>query len=146
MSYLDTPVDANVSHYYSPDQIKQTIYDLDVISKENERLRLDVGALRKHLNEGQAMVDAVGKYIKECSSSGDLTDELEHVAELLDITLTNKYSVNITVTYRGTIEVPAGQNIESFDEHVNFEFSAPFSDEWEFDIYQDEVEIDKWEA
>lgn len=158
MTYLDTPIDATVSAYrpavdlsdnytnYSRDQINQMQYDLGALAKENERFRLDVGSLRKQLNEGQAMVDAVGKYIKECSSSGDLTDELEHVAKLLDITLVNKYDVTITVTYRGTIEVPADQNIESFDEHINFEFSAPFSDEWEFDIYQDEIEIDHEEA
>ena len=149
MSYLDTPVNATVSNYtpnYSPDQIKQMVYDLGVIAKENERLRLDVGALRKHLSEGQAMVESVGEYIKECSSSGDLTDELEHVAKLLDITLVNKYDVIITVTYHGTIEAPAGQDIESFEEHVDFEFSAPFSDEWEFDIYQSDTTIDYTEA
>ena len=146
MSYLDTPVDANVSHYYSPDQIKQTIYDLDVMAKENERFRLDVGSIRKQFNEIKDQIGSVEEYIKKCSANGDLTDELEHVAKLLDITLTNKYSVNITVTYRGTIEVSADQNIENFHEHVDFEFSSPFSDEWEFDIYQDEVEIDKWEA
>ena len=149
MSYLDTPVDATVSHYtpnYSPDQIKQMVYDLGVIAKENERLRLDVGALRKHLNEGQAMVDAVGEYIKKCSSSGDLTDELEHVAKLLDITLVNKYDVIITVTYHGTIEAPADADIESFEQHVDFEFSAPFSDEWEFDIYPSDTHIAYTEA
>ena len=149
MTYLDTPIEATVSHYtpnYSSDQIKQMVYDLGAIAKENERLRLDAGALRKHLSEGQAMVESVEEYIKECSSSGDLTDELEHVATLLDITLTNNYDVTITVTYQGTIEIPAGQDIESFEQHVDFEFSAPFSDEWEFDIYQDGVEIDYKEA
>ena len=149
MTYLDTPIEATVSHYtpnYSSDQIKQMVYDLGAIAKENERLRLDAGALRKHLSEGQDMVNAVGEYIKECSSSGDLTDELEHVAKLLDITLVDKYDVTITVTYQGTIEMPAGQDIESFEQHVDFEFSAPFSDEWEFDIYQDGVEIDYKEA
>jgi hypothetical protein len=149
MTYLDTPIEATVSHYtpnYSSDQIKQMVYDLGAIAKENERLRLDAGALRKHLSEGQAMVESVEEYIKECSSSGDLTDELEHVAKLLDITLVDKYDVTITVTYQGTIEMPAGQDIESFEQHVDFEFSAPFSDEWEFDIYQDGVEIDYKEA
>ena len=149
MSYLDTPIDASVSHYtpnYSPDQIKQMIYDLDIIAKENERLRLDVGALRKQLSEGQAMVESVEKYIKEYISNGDLNDELEHVAKLLDISLVNKYDVIITVTYHGTIEAPADEDIERFEEHVDFEFSAPFSDEWEFDIYQSDTHIAYTEA
>ena len=149
MSYLDTPVDANVSHYspnYSQDQIKKAIYDLDVMSKENERFRLDVGSIRKQLNEIKQQLGSVEEYIKKCSASGDLTDELEHVAKLLDITLVDKYDVTITVTYQGTIEMPAGQDIESFEQHVDFEFSALVSDEWEFDIYQDGVEIDYKEA
>jgi hypothetical protein len=149
MTYLDTPIEATVSQYtpnYSPDQIKQMVYDLGVIAKENERLRLDIGSLRKQLNEGQAQVDAVGEYIKQCSSSGDLTDELEHVAKLLDITLVNNYDVTITVTYRGTIEIPMDEDIEDFEDHISFEFSAPFSDEWNVDIYQEDIEIEHGEA
>ena len=149
MSYLDTPIDATVSHYtpnYSPDQIKQMIYDLDIIAKENERFRLDVGSIRKQLNEIKDQIGSVEEYIKQCSSSGDLTDELEHVAKLLDITLVNKYDVIITVTYHGTIEAPADEDIERFEEHVDFEFSAPFSDEWEFDIYQSDTHIAYTEA
>ena len=149
MTYLDTPIEATVSHYtpnYSSDQIKQMVYDLGAIAKENERLRLDAGALRKHLSEGQAMVESVEEYIKECSSSGDLTDELEHVAKLLDITLVNNYDVTITVTYRGTIEIPMDEDIEDFENHISFEFSAPFSDKWNVDIYQEDIEIEHGEA
>ena len=149
MSYLDTPIDATVSHYtpnYSPDQIKQMVYDLDVIAKENERFRLDVGSIRKQLNEIKDQIGSVEKYIKEYISNGDLNDELEHVAKLLDISLVNKYDVIITVTYHGTIEAPAGEDIERFEEHVDFEHSAPFSDEWEFDIYQSDTHIAYTEA
>jgi hypothetical protein len=157
MTYLDTPIEATVSQYrpadlsdeyttYSRDQIKQMVYDLGVIAKENERLRLDIGSLRKQLNEGQAMVDAVEEYIKQCSSSGDLTDELEHIATLLDITLVNNYDVTITVTYRGTIEIPVDEDIEDFEQHIDFEFSAPFSDKWNVDIYQEDIEIEHEEA
>jgi hypothetical protein len=152
MTYLDTPIEATVSQYrpadlsdeyttYSRDQIKQMVYDLGVIAKENERFRLDVGSLRKQLNEGQAMVDAVGEYIKQCSSSGDMIEELEHVAKLLDITLVNKYDVTVTVKYRGTIEIPMDEDVEDFENHIRFEFSDPFSDNWNVDIYQDDIEI-----
>jgi hypothetical protein len=147
MTYLDTAVDANISHYYSPDQIKQTIYDLDVMAKENERLRLDVGALRKHLNEGQACIESAKEIIIEAIKIDRIgKDVLINVAEALDITLVNNYDVTITVTYRGTIEVPADEDINDFDQHVNFEFSAPFSDEWEFDIYQEDLNIKYKEA
>ena len=144
MSYLDTPIDATVSHYtpnYSPDQIKQMVYDLGVIAKENERFRLDVGSLRKQLLECHTQISSVEEYIKQCSSSGDLTDELEHVAKLLDISLVNKYDVTVTVKYCGTIEIPMDEDIEDFENHISFEFSAPFSDEWNVDIYQDDIEI-----
>jgi hypothetical protein len=152
MSYLDTPIDATVSAYrpvdlsdeytsYSRDQIKQMVYDLGALAKENERFRLDVGSLRKQLIECHTQISSVEKYIKECSSSGDLNDELEHVAKLLDITLVNKYDVTITVTYRGTIEIPMSENIDDYHNHIRFEFSDPFTDEWNVDIYEDDIEI-----
>jgi hypothetical protein len=150
MTYLDTPIDATVTAYspnYSSDQIKQMVYDLGVIAKENERFRLDVGSLRKQLNEGQACIESAKEIIIEAIKIDRIgKDVLINVAEALDITLVNNYDVTITVTYQGTIEIPAGQDIESFEQHVDFEFSAPFSDEWEFDIYQEGVEIDYKEA
>ena len=150
MTYLDTPIEAAVSQYtpnYSPDQIKQMVYDLGVLAKENERFRLDVGALRKHLNEGQECIESAKEIILEAIKIDCIgKDVLINVAEALDIALVDKYDVIITVTYHGTIEAPAGQNIENFEEHVDFEFSAPFSDEWEFDIYQSDTNLDYTEA
>jgi hypothetical protein len=105
-----------------------------------------INSFTKQLREHESKLDAVKEYIKQCSSSGDLTDELEHVAKLLDITLVNNYDVTITVTYRGTIEIPMDEDIEDFENHISFEFSAPFSDEWNVDIYQDDIEIEHEEA
>lgn len=157
MTYLDTPVDASVSQYtpnYSPDQIKQMSYDLGVLAKENETFRLDIVSLRNTISSLQRQNSYANNLlanakvvILEAFDGDDFgKDVVTNIAEALDITLTNKYDVTITVTYRGTVEVPAGQDIESFEQHVDFEFSAPFSDDWEFDIYQDDIELDHEEA
>jgi hypothetical protein len=160
MTYLDTPVDATVSQYrpvdlsdeytsYSRDQIKQMVYDLGALAKENETFRLDIVSLRNTISALQRQnsyannLFANAKVIILESFKDDEfgKDNFTAVAEALDITLINKYDVTVTVTYRGTIEIPMDEDIEDFERHISFEFSAPFSDEWNVDIYQDDIEI-----
>ena len=160
MTYLDTPVDATVSQYrpvdlsdeytsYSRDQIKQMVYDLGALAKENETFRLDIVSLRNTISALQRQnsyannLFANAKVIILESFKDDEfgKDNFTAVAEALDITLVNNYDVTITVTYRGTIEIPMDEDIDNFENHISFEFSAPFSDEWNVDIYQDDIEI-----
>jgi hypothetical protein len=115
--------------------------DLSRLEQHLEYKDSIINSFTKRLREHEERINAVGEYIKQCSSSGDLTKELEHVAELLDITLVNKYDVTITVKYRGTIEIPMSEDIDDYHNHIRFEFSDPFTDEWNVDIYEDDIEI-----
>jgi hypothetical protein len=150
MTYLDTPVDTSDAYtYYSPDQVKQMAYDLGVMAKENETFRLDIVSLRNTISAlqrqnsyGNNLIKNAKVIILESFKDDEFgKDNFTAVAEALEITLVNKYDVTVTVTYRGTIEIPMDEDIDNFENHISFEFSAPFSDEWNVDIYQDDIEI-----
>ena len=160
MTYLDTPVNATVSEYrpvdlsdeyttYSRDQIKQMVYDLGALAKENETFRLDIVSLRNTISALQRQNSYANNLlanakvtILEAFDGDDFgKDVVTNIAEALDITLTNKYDVTITVKYRGTIEIPVDENIDDYHNHIRFEFSDPFTDEWNVDIYEDDIEI-----
>jgi hypothetical protein len=152
MSYLDTPIEATVSKYtpnYSPDQIKQIVYDIGVISKENERLKIDVGSFRKQLKEHKERVGAVKEYIKGMMEldNHDVDEHIKEIADLLDITLTKRYAVDITVTYRGEVDIAIDQDIEDLEDQVSFDIHLGHGEGWEIEIEEDEVNIkheEKW--
>jgi archaellum component FlaC len=108
---------------------------------------LTIGSLRKQLQEIEQRVESVKDYIKGMMELGEfVSEDMNNVADLLDITLTKIYDVTITVEYRGTIEIPMDEDIDNFENHISFEFSAPFSDEWNVDIYENETDIKYEEA
>ena len=148
MSYLDTPVDATVSNYspnYSPDQIKQMTYDLGVLAKENEGLRLDVGSLRRQLFEKDACLASAKSIILEAFDVDDFDkDVVTAIAEALEIELTKEYSVTVNVTFSGTVTAPIGFDIEGdIENYIDFEASAGGygNVEIECDLFSDGVEI-----
>lgn len=121
----------------------------------------DLSRVEQHLKYKESIINSFSKQLKECEERIDtvkcyvssmyelgekVSEDIIRIIEILDITLTKKYNVTITPVYRGTIEIPMDEDIEDFENHISFEFSAPFSDEWEFDIYQDEIEIEHEEA
>ncbi len=127
---------------YPPENVKNLIKEIEIVNQRTIEANTQAWDNRRKFEELETKISEVRKYIKEYLSNGDLTEELEHVASLLDITLTKSYNVNITVEYRGTIEIPMNADINRFNEHIDFEFSAPFSDDWEFDICQDDIELE----
>jgi ribosomal protein S15P/S13E len=127
---------------YPPENVKNLIKEIEIVNQRTIEANTQAWDNRRKFEELETKISDVRKYIKEYLSNGDLTEELEHVASLLDITLTKSYNVNITVEYRGTIEIPMNADINRFNEHIDFEFSAPFSDDWEFDICQDDIELE----
>ena len=145
MSYLDTPIEATVSDYYptaTPDQIKQMKYDLGVIAKENERLRLDVGSLRKQLNEGQACIESAKEIILEAFDCDDFDkDVVTNIAEALEIELTKELSVTINVTFSGTVTVPLGFDMDVIENHIEFDASTNSYTELECDLFTDSIDF-----
>jgi hypothetical protein len=140
-----TPVDATVSQYtpnYSPDQIKQMQYDLGVIAKENERLRLDVGSLRRQLMEKSRYIESAKDLIVEAFEIDDFDKDLFiAIAETLDIELTKELSVTVNVSFSGTVTVPLGFDMDVIERHIDFEASTNSYTELECDLFTDSIDI-----
>ena len=116
--------------------------DLSRLEQHLEYKDSMINSFTKQLKEYEERVEAVKEYIMGMvDSKQKVSQDILCIAELLDITLTNKYDVTITVTYRGTIEIPVNENIDEYHNHIRFEFSDPFTDEWNVDIYEDDIEI-----
>lgn len=116
------------------------VFQIDSLKSSLELKDSTINSFRKQLREHEERINGVKQYVKDMYGS-DNGVSVTRILEILDITLTKRYDVDITVTYSGTIELPLDADINDFDEHVNFEFSAPFSDEWEFDISQEDADI-----
>ena len=140
-----TPVDATVSHYapkYSTDQIKQMEYDLGAIAKENERLRLDVGSLRRQLMEKSGYIESAKDLIVEAFEIDDFDKDLFiAIAETLEIELTQELSVTINVSFSGTVTVPLGFDMDVIERHIDFEASTNSYTELECDLFTDSIDI-----
>ena len=116
--------------------------DLSLLEQHLEYKNSMINSFTKQLKEYEERVEAVKEYIMGMvDSKQKVSQDILCIADILDITLTNKYDVTITVTYRGTIEIPVDENIDEYHDHIRFEFSDPFTDEWNVDIYEDDIEI-----
>ena len=116
--------------------------DLSLLEQHLEYKNSMINSFTKQLKEYEERVEAVKEYIMGMvDSKQKVSQDILCIADILDITLTNKYDVTITVTYRGTIEIPVDENIDEYHNHIRFEFSDPFTDEWNVDIYEDDIEI-----
>ena len=133
--------------FNTPNDRDDLIIQIDSLKSSMEIRDLTIGSLRKQLQEIEQRVESVKDYIKGMMELGEfVSEDMNNVADLLDITLTKIYDVTITVEYRGTIEIPMDEDIDNFENHISFEFSAPFSDEWNVDIYENETDIKYEEA
>lgn len=101
----------------------------------------------KQLNELRIRIDSVKDYISSTHELGEeVSDDLISVAELLDITLTKQYAVDITVIYRGNVEIPFDADISDLEDYVQFDYSSSQKNDWEVDIFQYDVDINYEEA
>jgi len=126
----------------TPNDRDDLVIQIDSLKSSLEVRDLTIGSLRKQLNEIKEQVDSVKEYIKSMYELGErVSEDITRIAEFLDISMTKTYDVDITISYRGTIEIPMDADIEEFEDHISFEFSAPFSDEWNVDIYENDASI-----
>ena len=162
MTYLDTPIDATVSAYrpavdlsddythYSRDQIKQMVYDLGALAKENETFRLDIVSLRNTISALQRqnsykdnLISKAKVIIFEAFDGDDFDkDVVTNIAEALEIVLTREEEVDITVKFSGTVTVPLGFDVESdLEEYLDFKVKVNNhnDEDVECDLFADEV-------
>ena len=139
------PVNATITPY-EPTRDELSI-QINTLQRENERLTTLSNNYRNYHQGLETKIKNVKGYIDDLISvEGMLSDEVKEIASYLDIALNKTYDVTITVTYSGSVEIPMDADIDDFQQHIDFEFSAPFSDEWEFDISQEDVELESEEA
>jgi hypothetical protein len=121
----------------------------------------DLSRLEQHLEYKDSLINSFTKQLREHEArlhgakeiiiEAILIDRigknvLMNVAEALDITLTKKYDITISPIYRGTIEIPLGENIDKLLDHIEFEFSDKGEDDWDVDIFQHDIDIDYEES
>ena len=163
MTYLDTPIDATVSQYrpvdlsdeytsYSRDQIKQMVYDLGALSKENETFRLDIVSLRNTISAlqrqnsyGNNLIKNAKVIILEAFDDDEFDkDAFTAIAEALNVSLTKEYEVTINVTFSGTVSVPLGFDIEGdLENYIDFEArtNGYGSEDIECDLFSDGIDV-----
>ena len=102
----------------------------------------------ERIRELEGKLDHVRGYILDTFEMEDyIPSVLTDIAEILDISLTRQYAVEVTVTYRGTVEIAVGQDIDDLEDQISFDFNLDNGDGWEIEIEQDDVKIkheDRW--
>lgn len=120
---------------------------INTLQREVERLQMNFDAARSRNEELNLKINNVRGHIKDIyDMSGDLDEDIMEIARMLDISLTKQYAVEITVTYRGNVEIPLDADIDDLSDHIEFEFSDRGADDWEVDIFQYDVDINAEEA
>lgn len=151
MTYLDTPADATVSQWPSGRVAYGELCDFynayhdsaGTMKGDIESLRNTISSLQRQNSYANNLLANAKVIILEAFRGDDFNkDVVTNIAEALDITPTKKYNVTITPIYRGTIEIPMNEDIQDFEQHISFEFFAPPSDEWNVDIYEEDIEIE----
>jgi hypothetical protein len=128
--------------FNTPNDRDDLIIQIDSLKSSMEIRDLTIGSLRKQLQEIEQRVESVKDYIKSMMELGEfVSEDMNNVADLLDIILTKKYDVDINVIYRGTVEIPLDQDIDKLSDHIEFEFSDKGEDDWDVDIFQYDVNV-----
>ena len=106
-----------------------------------------ISSFNKQIHELRIKIDSVKDYILSLNELGEeIPDDLISITELLDISLTKQYSVDITVIYRGNVEIPFDANIRDLQKYIEFDFAPSQKNDWEVDIFQYDVDINYEEA
>jgi hypothetical protein len=131
-----------VGDIYEPTRDELSI-KINTLLRDVERLDNELYLKRCSLNQLTEKIDNVKGYILDtyAMSEGFLSTELSDVAEILDINLTKRYAVDVTVTYRGEVEIAIGQDIEDLENQISFDLHVSNGDGWEIEIEQDEVNV-----
>lgn len=106
-----------------------------------------ISSFNKQIHELRIKIDSVKDYILSLNELGEeIPDDLISITELLDISLTKQYAVEVQVIYRGNVEIPFDSDIRDLQKYVEFDFAPSQKNDWEVDLFQYDVHIDYREA
>jgi hypothetical protein len=121
---------------------KIELLEKTLISKDDQ-----ISGYRKQLLEATTKIYYVKEHIKSMYEVEEyIPTDITVIADMLDISLTKQYAVEIHVVYRGNIEMPLDAEINDIEDHIEFSFSDRGADDWEVDIFQYDLSIDAEEA
>jgi hypothetical protein len=121
------------------------VYDLEVANKKIVDLENLLSAQRRIISVEQNKIDNARLAILEAFDNESFDREnMEVIAEALDISLTKEVNVTINVTFSGTIDVPLGFDIEGdLENYLDFEATANNwgNNDIEVDLFTDGVDV-----
>ena len=116
-----------------------------------EELQAKVTDLQNQVGQYAALITRMNRNVrdfadqlKELYRNGQFDEETAcALAAPFDIQLTEELQICITVTYRGTVDVPINMNPDDIEwtDHVAFSFD-PYQSDMTFDIYEDDIEVE----
>lgn len=107
--------------YYAEPDHKPFVANAQELSFQAKSLRHE----RKTIGEYQQKIDKVREFILDHAKEfGEVTDELQEIAEILDIDLDTEVEIEMTIRYTATISVPFGQKVSSDDFEVRFDYNG----------------------
>jgi hypothetical protein len=113
--------------------------------KDNiETLQNNISALGRQINERDMKIANAKAAILEAFDNESFDREnMEVIADALEIELTKEYQVTINVTFSGTVTLPLGIDVDEIENYVNFEAneSGWGTDDIEVDLFTDGVDV-----
>ena len=147
MDITYNPVEAQITSYEPEPSKSELSLQINTLQREVERLTNLNNNYQAYHNDLKTKISNVKGYILDLySMNGEIDEDIKEIAELLDISLTKQYAVEIHVVYRGNIEMPLDAEINDIEDHIEFSFSDRGADDWEVDIFQYDLSIDAEEA
>ena len=153
MTYLDTPIDATVSQWPSATASYGDLCDFynayhdsaETMKGDIESLNNTISVLRRQNSYANNLIENAKCAILEAFDNESFDREnMEVIAEALEVSLTKEYNVTINVTFSGTVDVPIGFDIEGeLENYVDFEATASGwgNVEIECDLFTDGVDV-----
>lgn len=108
--------------FVSPDhEYKAYVANAHELSIQAKNLRHE----RKTVGEYQQKIDKVREFILDSAKElGEVSEELQEIAEILDIDLDTEVEIEMTIRYTATISVPFGEKVSSDDFDVRIDYNG----------------------
>ena len=128
----------------TPEMVQELRAEVLNLQKQISELQNQVGQYAASLSRMNRNVKDFEMQLKEFYRNGEFDEETAcALAAPFDIQLTEELQICITVTYRGTADVPINTNPDDVDwsNEISFSFD-PYQSDIVFDIYEDDIEVE----
>jgi len=118
---------------------------INTLQREVERLQMNFDAARRRNEDLNNKINNVRGHIMDLfSMNGELDEDIQEIAALLDIELTKRVEGTATIEINFSFEAPLGFDVDSFELSVDVESNSYEVDNFEWS--EDSVDISCEEA